>query len=59
MNRPTVEALMRLVGDLDVESTRAIREEVDQETLVLPDLLKKPDLEKKGLLAARLSRDTI
>jgi type I restriction enzyme R subunit len=45
----TFEALMRLVGDLDVESTRAMREGLDEETLALFDLLKKPDLEKKDI----------
>jgi type I restriction enzyme R subunit len=45
----TFEALMRLVGALDVESTRAMREGLDEETLALFDLLKKPDLEKKDI----------
>ena len=45
----TFEALMRLVADLDVESTRAMREGLDEETLALFDLLKKPDLEKKDI----------
>jgi type I restriction enzyme R subunit len=45
----TFEALIRLVGDLDVESTRAMREGLDEETLALFDLLKKPDLEKKDI----------
>ena len=45
----TFEALMRLVGDLDTESTRAMREGLDEETLALFDLLKKPDLEKKDI----------
>ena len=40
---------MRLVGDLDEESTRAMREGLDEETLALFDLLKKPDLEKKDI----------
>jgi type I restriction enzyme R subunit len=38
--------LLRLVGDLDGESTRAMREGLDEETLALFDLLKKPNLEK-------------
>jgi type I restriction enzyme R subunit len=42
----TFEALLRLVGDLDEESTRAMREGLDEETLALFDLLKKPNLEK-------------
>jgi type I restriction enzyme R subunit len=45
----TFEALIRLVGDLDVESTRAMREGLDEETLALFDLLKKPDLAKKDI----------
>jgi type I restriction enzyme, R subunit len=45
----TFEALMRLVGDLDAESTRAMREGLDEETLALFDLLKKPDLQKKDI----------
>ena len=40
---------MRLVGDLDVELTRAMREGLDEETLALFDLLKKPDLDKKDI----------
>jgi type I restriction enzyme R subunit len=45
----TFEVLMRLVADLDVESTRAVREGLDEETLALFDLLKKPDLAKKDI----------
>jgi type I restriction enzyme R subunit len=45
----TFEALMRLAADLDVESTRAMREGLDEETLPLFDLLKKPDLEKRDI----------
>jgi type I restriction enzyme R subunit len=45
----TFEALMRLVGDLDVESTRAMREGLDEKTLALFDLLKKPDLQRKDI----------
>jgi type I restriction enzyme, R subunit len=45
----TFEALMRLVGDFDEESTRAMREGLDEETLALFDLLKKPDLEKRDI----------
>jgi type I restriction enzyme, R subunit len=43
------EALMRLVGELDEEATRAMREGLDEETLALFDLLKKDDLEKKDI----------
>jgi len=45
----TFEALLKLVGELDEESTRAMREGLDEETLALFDLLKKPDLEKKDI----------
>jgi type I restriction enzyme R subunit len=45
----TFQALLRSVADLDTESTRAIREGLDEETLALFDLLKKPDLEKKDI----------
>jgi len=45
----TFEALLRLVGELDEESTRAMREGLDEETLALFDLLKKPDLDKKDI----------
>jgi type I restriction enzyme, R subunit len=34
---------------LDEEATRAIREGLDEESLALFDLLKKPDLEKKDI----------
>ena len=45
----TFEALMRLVGDLDDELTRAMREGLDEETLALFDVLKKPELTKKDI----------
>lgn len=45
----TFEALMRLVGELDEEATRAMREGLDEETLALFDLLKKENLEKKDI----------
>ena len=45
----TFEALMRLMGDLDEELTRAIREGLNEETHALFDLLKKTDLEKKDI----------
>ena len=40
----TFEALLRFVNDLDDEEQRAMREGLDQETLVIFDLLKKPEL---------------
>ncbi len=45
----TFEALLKLVGELDEESTRAVREGLDEETLALFDLLKKPELDKKDI----------
>jgi type I restriction enzyme R subunit len=45
----TFEALLRLVGDLDGESSRAMREGLDQETLALFDLLKKDPLAKPDI----------
>jgi type I restriction enzyme R subunit len=45
----TFETLLRLVAELDEESTRAMREELDEESLALFDLLKKPDLDKKDI----------
>ena len=50
-NRITIEqtfaALMKLIGDMDEEESRAMREQLTEETLVLFDLLRKPDLSKK------------
>ena len=40
----TFEALIKLVQELDKEETRAMREGLDEESLALFDLLKKPDL---------------
>ncbi|MBW1723539.1 MAG: DUF3387 domain-containing protein, partial [Deltaproteobacteria bacterium] len=40
----TFEALLKLVQTLDEEERRAIREGLDEESLALFDLLKKPDL---------------
>ncbi|MDD5094559.1 MAG: type I restriction endonuclease subunit R [Dehalococcoidia bacterium] len=40
----TFEALLRFMGDLDEEDTRAVREGLDEESLAIFDLLKKPDL---------------
>jgi len=45
----TFEALLRLVGDLNQEEQRAMREGLDEQTLVLFALLKKPELEKKEI----------
>jgi type I restriction enzyme R subunit len=40
----TFEALLKLVQELDEEESRAMREGLDEESLSLFDLLKKPDL---------------
>ena len=40
----TFEALLKLVQELDEEESRAIREGLDEESLAIFDLLKKPDL---------------
>lgn len=40
----TFEALLKLVQGLDEEESRALREGLDEESLALFDLLKKPDL---------------
>ncbi len=40
----TFEALLKLCQDLDEEVSRAVREGLDEESLALFDLLRKPDL---------------
>ena len=40
----TFDALWRLVNELDEEERRAVREGLDEESLAIFDLLKKPDL---------------
>jgi len=45
----TFEALMKLVNDLGLEETRAMREGLEEETLPLFDILKKPDLNAKDI----------
>ncbi len=45
----TFEALLRLVQELDEEQNRAVREGLDEETLAVFDLLKKPDLSSKEI----------
>jgi len=40
----TFEALLKFVRELDEEENRAVREGLDEESLALFDLLKKPDL---------------
>jgi type I restriction enzyme R subunit len=45
----TFEALLRLVQELNEEQNRAVREGLDEETLAVFDLLKKPDLSTKEI----------
>jgi type I restriction enzyme R subunit len=45
----TFESLLRLVQELNEEENRAVREGLDQETLAVFDLLKKPDLSAKEI----------
>ena len=40
----TFEALLKLVQELEEEESRAVREGLDEESLAIFDLLKKPDL---------------
>ncbi len=40
----TFEALLKLAQELDEEESRAVREGLDEESLAIFDLLKKPDL---------------
>lgn len=41
----TFEALLKLVKELDEEENRAVREDLDEESLAIFDLLKKPELQ--------------
>ncbi|MFZ2170678.1 MAG: type I restriction endonuclease subunit R [Methylococcaceae bacterium] len=43
----TFEALIKLVDELDKEESRAVRENLTEETLALFDLLRKPELSKR------------
>lgn len=43
----TFEALLKFMEELDEEERRAMRENLTEETLVLFDILKKPELSKK------------
>ena len=45
----TFEALLKFVAALDDEASRAMREGLDDPTLTLFDLLKKPDLSKSDI----------
>ena len=42
----TFEELLKLVQELEEEESRALREGLDEESLAIFDLLKKPDLDK-------------
>ncbi len=44
----TFAKLLKFVGELDEEDTRAVREGLDEEYLALFDLLMKKDISKKG-----------
>ena len=44
----TFEALLKFVQDLDEEESRAVREGLDEESLAIFDLLKKPELKPDG-----------
>ncbi len=45
----TFEALFKLVQELDEEEHRAVREGLDEESLAIFDLLKKPDLKSADI----------
>lgn len=45
----TFEALLKLASALDDEQRRAVREDLDEDTLALFDLLLKPDLDKADI----------
>ncbi len=45
----TFEALLKLVQSLDEEESRAVQEGLDEESLAMFDLLKKPDLNASGI----------
>ena len=45
----TFEALFKLVQELDEEESRALREGLDEESLAIFDLLRKPDLKSSDV----------
>jgi len=45
----TFEALLKLVKELDEEERRAVREGLDEESLAIFDLLRKPKLDAKAI----------
>jgi type I restriction enzyme R subunit len=46
----TFEELIKLIKDLGSEETRALREGLDEESLAMFDLLKKPDLDRQAII---------
>ena len=50
----TFEELLKLVQELEEEESRALREGLDEESLAIFDLLKKPDLDRADV--ARIKR---
>jgi len=44
----TLEALLRFVGEIDEEGARAAREDLDEESLAIYDILQKPDMSDAG-----------
>ena len=45
----TFEALLKFVQDLDLEENRAVREGLDEESLAVFDLLRKPELNAQDI----------
>lgn len=45
----TFEELLRFINEINIEESRAVREGLDEESLALFDLLKKPDLSSKEI----------
>jgi type I restriction enzyme R subunit len=45
----TFQEMLQYIQKLDVESTRAMREGLDEESLALFDILRKPDLDKNTI----------
>ena len=45
----TFEELLKFVQELEEEESRAVREGLDEESLAIFDLLKKPDLDKADI----------
>ena len=45
----TFQKMLQIIQQLDAESTRAMREGLDEESLALFDILRKPDLDKNTI----------